>query len=114
MLWEARLVDQRIEQLLKDAREALRIDKERVELFEMLVRTPGWIAYVSILEAKLQMLADQVLAPAGSVDALIGLEYIKGAMSGLVMARDIPGATIAAKDQLRAESAMELDDDESV
>jgi hypothetical protein len=43
------------------------------------------------------------MAPAESVDRMVALEYIKGAMGGLVMARDTPSVTIAAKDQLRIE-----------
>jgi hypothetical protein len=105
-------VDQRIEELLRDARRATKIDLERVELFEALVRTPGWLAYVEILEAKLQMFADQILAPAQSIDGMVMLEYVKGAMSGLVIARDIPSVTIAAKDQLRTQPVTEMDDDD--
>lgn len=106
-------MDQRIEQLLKDSRSADKVDRERIELFEMLVRSPGWLAYISILEAKLQMLADQVLSPAGSVDGLVTLEYVKGTMSGLVIARDIPSVTIAAKDQIRRQPVNEeIDNDD--
>jgi hypothetical protein len=36
------------------------------------------------------------MGPAGSVDGAIALEWVKGAMSGLIMARDIPSVTIAA------------------
>jgi hypothetical protein len=109
---EAR-VDQRIEQLLRDARAANKIDRERIELLEMLIRTPAWQAYVGIIEAKLQMLADEVLAPAKSVDGMVTMEYIKGTMSGLVIARDIPFVTIAAKDQLRPQPVEEIEDDDN-
>lgn len=112
MRWGAR-VDQRqlIEGLLREARKAARIDRERIELFEAMVRTPGWLAYVALLEAKIQMLADQVLAPSGSVDGMVGLEFVKGAMSGLIIARDVPSVTIAAKEQLREQPVEDEDDD---
>jgi len=103
-------VDQRIEDLLREARKADRIDRERADAFVSLVKHPGWDMYMEILNAKIQMLADQVLAPAASIDALVGMEYVKGAMSGLIMARDIPSVTIAAKAELQP--VKEDDDDE--
>ncbi len=58
------------------------------------------------------MLADEVLRPARSVDGMVTLEYVKGTMSGLVIARDIPSVTIAGKDQLRTKPVnAEIDDD---
>lgn len=108
-------MDQHIEDLFRDGRAADKIDRERIELFEALVRSPGWLAYISILEAKLQMFADQVLSPAGSVDGMVTLEYVKGTMSGLVIARDIPSVTIAAKDQIRSKPVnTEIDDDDDL
>src|SRR5262245_52307550 len=109
---EAR-VDPRIEEILREARKAAKVDRERIELFEALVRQPAWLAFVEILEAKLQMFSDQLLAPAGSIDRMVELEYIKGAMSGLVMARDIPSVTIAGKDQLRQSQPVEDEDEPS-
>jgi hypothetical protein len=94
-------LDPHIEELLRTAREATKIDKERIELFGLLVKHPGWTVYVELLEAMIQGKADEVLAPAGGVDRMVGLEYVKGAMSGLIMARDIVAVTIAAKDQIR-------------
>jgi hypothetical protein len=108
-------LDSRIEELLKNARAADRIDREREELFGVLVRSPGWQEYVSLIEAKLQMMADAILAPAESVDSLVALEYVKGAMSGLIIARDLPSVTIAAMEQLRQDriqsSGVEEDDE---
>lgn len=107
-------MDQRIEELLREARKARKIDIERAELFASLIRQPGWLAYMEILEAKIQALADEVLAPSKSVDGMVTLEYVKGAMSGLIMARDIPSVTIAAKGELLSESVNEEDDGEPV
>jgi len=105
-------LDRTIDELLRSARAAAKIDLERIELFEKMIRTPAWQAYVGLLEAKLQMFADQMLKPSGSVDGCIALEYVKGAMSGLVMARDTPTVTIAAKDQIRQPATEEADDDD--
>ena len=105
-------MDAKIEQLLKDARSADRIDRERAELFGGMVRSAAWQEYIALLEAKIQAFADVILAPSGSVDALVGLEYVKGAMSGLILARDLPSVTIAAMEQLRQERREEDEDDE--
>lgn len=102
-----------IEELLKNARAAAKVDRERVELFEKMITTPGWEVYIVLLNAKIQMFADQLMNPCGSVDECVAQEYVKGAMSGLIMARDIPDAIIAAKDQLRTISAEEDEDDDS-
>ena len=108
-------MDSRVEQLLKDAKNADRIDRERAEMFVSMVKGPAWREYISLLEAKIQGFADVILAPSPSIDALVGLEYIKGTMSGLILARDLPSVTIAAMEQLRLERSSEQgseDDDE--
>ena len=97
-------LDLKVQELLKDARSADRIDKERAELFAAMLRTAAWLEYVNLLEAKLQGMADEILAPSGSIEGMIRLEYVKGAMSGLVLARDLPSVTIAAMDQLETRS----------
>ncbi len=112
-VWEEMRVDRHIEQLLREAKKADSVDRERADAFASLVRHPGWVVYMEILEARIQMLADEVLAPAKSVDGMVTLEYVKGAMSGLIMARDIPSVTIAAKDEMRPVQEND-DDDESV
>lgn len=84
-----------LEELQKASRDARRIDRERADLFTVLIRHPAWEVYVELLEAQIQARADAILAPSGSVDGAIVLEYIKGAMSGLILARDMPSTIIA-------------------
>lgn len=105
-------LNHQIAELLKNARAADGIDRERAELFGKMIKTPAWLEYVALLESRLQGFADEVLRPSGSVDAMIGLEYVKGAMSGLVIARDLPSVTIAAMDQLRRDRRAEAPDEE--
>jgi hypothetical protein len=105
--------DRIVEELLRNARAASKVDRERLELFQKLVTTPAWGAYIGLLNAKIQMFADQLLVPSGSVDGCVAQEFVKGAMSGLVMARDIPDAIIAAKEQFRSMTPEEEDDDEA-
>src|ERR1700704_10332 len=89
------------EDLIKTAKVADKEDRERAELFQALVVTAGWKAYVSMLERKMQEKADVILQPSKGVDGCIALEYVKGALSGLVIARDLPSVTIAAARELR-------------
>lgn len=85
-----------IEELRKVGREADKLDKQRAELFEGLTKHPGWDVYQDLLNSRIQTYADAVMAPAGTVDGAVALEWVKGAMSGLIMARDLPSVTINA------------------
>lgn len=114
-----RPIEQTIEELFKAARAADTEDKERAQLFRSMTGSAAWKAYVELLESKLQTFSEALLAPAGSVDGMVALEYVKGAMSGLVLARDLPSVIIAAMDALirdqraagRREEEYEFDDD---
>lgn len=103
--------DPKIRELLKDARSADRVDRERAELFGAMIRTAAWQEYIAILEAKLQGMADEILRPSQSVDAMVGMEYVKGAMSGLILARDLPSVIIGAMDQLRRDRVAPTDEE---
>lgn len=83
------------EDLRKSAREADRVDKARLEAFEALVARPEWKVYVDLLDATLGSLGSIVLMPVKGMDGAIALEYQKGTMRGLIMARDLPSITIA-------------------
>lgn len=85
-----------IADLLKEGKKADKLDKERVELFMLLLKHPAWPLYVTLLDSKIQAFADAVMSPASSVDGAVALEYVKGAMSGLIIARDLPSITVAA------------------
>lgn len=87
--------------LLSDARKADAIDRERADFLQALVKTPGWKVYLELLNLRIQNFADQVMAPAGSINGMISSEYLKGAMSGVIIARDLPAVIIAAMEQLR-------------
>jgi hypothetical protein len=94
--WEKQMAE-----LVKQAKAADKEDKEAAQLFQVMIQTPAWKEFVKKLERRQQMFADSLLAPAGSLDKCIGLEWIKGALSGLIMARDLPSITIAAAKELR-------------
>jgi hypothetical protein len=75
-------------------REAARKQELLVKL-QWLVKQPAWQDYVELLNKQLELRGMDVLEPAGSVDGVIFAEYKKGAMSGLILARDLPAAIIA-------------------
>lgn len=85
-----------LDELRKEGRSADQVDKERMDLFRALMKHPGWAVYLELVEARIQVYADKVMSPSGSVDGAIALEWVKGAMSGLILARDLPSVTIAA------------------
>lgn len=95
------VVDLVREELNKIAKAANKEDRERAALFAVLVNSPGWKAYVLMLERKMQEKADRILQPSRNIDGCVELEYEKGALSGLVIARDLPSVTIAAAKELR-------------
>lgn len=85
-----------ISELQKAARSADKIDRERMEHFRGLLKHPGWALYQELLNIRVQLYADAVMAPSGSVNGAIALEWVKGAMSGVILSRDLPAVIIAA------------------
>lgn len=85
-----------LDELFKAARVADKIDKERAEQFIVMQRTEGWRLFQELVGLRIQLFADAIMLPAGSVDAAIALEYVKGAMSGLIIARDLPSVIVGA------------------
>ena len=85
-----------INDLLNEAKKADKFDRERAERFQSLVKHPGWEVYQELLNSRIQSFADAIMGPAGSIDGAIALEWVKGAMSGVVLARDLPSVTINA------------------
>lgn len=96
-------MDQRTEELQRDSRVADRIDKERAELFAVMVKTPAWASYLEVLNSMIEQRGAEILSPANSVDGAIALEHVKGTMYGLILARDLPSITIS---QMAANSSV--------
>lgn len=101
---------QDIKDLLKDSRTYEQVDRERVEVFQSLIVHPGWKAYHDLLMQMIEDRGAEVLAPAGSIDGAMKLEYIKGAMSGLILARDLPHVSIASMKSVPATDKGDLDE----
>lgn len=99
-----------IDELLSAARKANKEDRERAELFEGLVRSASWKSYVALLMGRVQAFSDVILQPAGTRDNVLLLEYLKGAMFGLLLARDLPSVTIEAMKTLTPTPIPDEDD----
>lgn len=85
---------ERLEELRKEARKADSEDRQRADLFEAMLKSEHWKAYSALLAYRLQAFSDILLTPAGSIDGAMAQEYIKGAMFGLVLARDLPSTIV--------------------
>jgi len=108
--WKDPLED-RLRDLVKASREAEKIDRGRAEAFGRMVSTDAWSLYVSLLNAKIQMFSDVLLSPSGGLDGCIAQEWVKGAMFGLLLARDTPSTTITAMREARLAGPEDDDDD---
>jgi hypothetical protein len=95
--------------LIKASKEALRIDRARKEAFEALVKHPAWKMYQDLLNNMANDRGSLLLRPAGSVDMAIGMEFVKGTMNGLLLARDLPMLVIS---DVPAKTSAEDADDE--
>lgn len=93
------------EELLKVSKEALEKDRRRKDAFEGLIRHPGWREYQMLLATMIQARADEILAPAGSAEKAMLLEFVKGSMNGLILARDLPSLIVEST------PAAQLEDD---
>lgn len=83
-------------ELEKKFREQLRQDRKIKEAFEVLARNDSFQVYLGVLNSMIELRGTDVLAPAGNVDGAVALEYVKGTMYGLILARDLPSVTIAS------------------
>lgn len=89
-----------MEGLLKDGRKADTEDREFAEAMQGLVKSPSWQLYEAQLTRLIENRGEQVMGPANSADGAWALEYVKGAMYGLLLARNLPAVTIAAMKHL--------------
>lgn len=104
-----------VAEVLRQARKGEKEDRERIELFQTLMRNPAFASFQEVLGHKIEALGMSLLSPSGGLDGMIVSEYQKGAMYGLVLARDLVSVTVAiADEQRKAQPADELgDEDES-
>lgn len=88
------------EELAKQSRAADKTDRERAELFEVMLKTEAWKEFSKLVDVMVQRLADQIQGPGVSVDGMVMLEYQKGTMRGLLVAQGLPQYTITVAKQI--------------
>lgn len=88
-------IDEEYSRLLREGKDAKSKDKERLELFEILIRHPGWKLLMEMAAGRKQELADQILAPEEDEFALIRNVGLKGEMRGILFLETTLGRTIA-------------------
>lgn len=86
----------RTEQLQKEAREALREDKNRAEVFEAFVRSEGWKLYSKLLTEKIEALGSNLIQPSVGIEGVLKSEFQKGSMCAFLLCRDLPSVIVAA------------------
>ena len=91
------------EEILKSSRKATKEDIQLAEDLESLRTHKGWNPYLQqVLGARIQDLGELLLQPAGTQDGLVRSEYIKGALYGLCLARDLPSVIIQSMREVRS------------
>jgi hypothetical protein len=88
------------EEIARRDKEQARFDRERVELWEEMVRTQAWKLYSDTLGRMIEEKASGLLSPLGEAgNAAAVQEYEKGTVRGMLLARNLPELTIANKPQ---------------
>src|SRR5262245_33839858 len=86
-----------LEELLKLSRRARREDVALGEAMQRLVQNADFQTYLEkVIGSRVQSFGDTLMEPSGSQDGLVRMEYIKGTLCGLCLARDLPRVIIAS------------------
>jgi hypothetical protein len=100
------------DKLLEDSRIYDKVDRDRAEIFERMVRTPAWLLFVELVNDIIETRGAELLSPAGSIDGVLAGEHLKGSMSGLIMARDLPSVIIAHMEAMKSPAQYDASEDE--
>jgi hypothetical protein len=89
-----------VSELLRDARKANREDQQIVDALQRLLASGEWKLYMDrIVGKRIQSLGELLLEPSGSTDGMVRSEFLKGALYGLCLARDLAGVIVASTRQ---------------
>jgi len=78
--------------------------KSDAELFQGLIKHPGWPRYIALIEAVSQNYYKKVMQPVENVMLCTTTEHAKGALTGLSLAAQLPSAKIREAEELRRPS----------
>jgi len=83
------------EDIIKASRAAMKEDLQLAADLERLVASREWIAYLNqVIGRRIQDIGELILQPSVSQDGMVKTEFLKGAMYGLCLARDLPSVII--------------------
>lgn len=77
-------------------------DVKRARAFEAMCNTEGWKMYMELLNSHINDRASKLFQPTANSLESLAVEHNKGALFGLIQARDLPSVSIAAMKELRA------------
>lgn len=77
-------------------------DIKRARIFKDLLNTEGWRLYSELLNDMINTKMMEVIKAPTAEGGVLASEYNKGAVYGIMLARDTPGVNIAAMEQLVA------------
>lgn len=86
-------------------------DIKRAKAFEVMCNTDGWKMYQDLLNTHINDRVQKLFMPMNNLLMVTEVEHNKGAIFGLIQARDLPGVSIAAMKEIR-EAANSTDDEE--
>ena len=92
-----------IDKLVADARKADKEDKELADAMQRLVKNSDFQSYMlKVLLPRTESFGMTLLTPSGGMDGMVRSEFIKGALFGLCLARDMPSVIIQAMNEARS------------
>lgn len=75
--------------------------KSDAELFQGLIKHPGWPRYIAMIEAVSQNFYKTAMKPLENVMQVTTTEHAKGALTGLSLAAQLPSAKIREAEELK-------------
>lgn len=89
--------EEKVEDLLRASRKADEEDKKLVENLTRLVQNHDFNMYLQqVLGPRIQTFGATLLEPSESHDGMVRSEFVKGALYGLCLARDLASVIVSA------------------
>jgi hypothetical protein len=86
-----------MDELISAGRRADEEDKKLIDNMTRLTRSHDFAMYVNrVLGPRIEQFGSALLEPSGSQDGMVRSEFMKGALYGLCLARDLPSVIISA------------------
>lgn len=93
--------------IASDERVRTRTIKQDAELFQTLVKHPGWPRYLAMIEQVGNNFQNKLMEPLGNALESVKTEHAKGALTGLSLAAQLPSLKIREAQELKKPSEMD-------